>query len=210
MDWLMFAVGALLVGVPAGFVLCALCTAAARADKTSPSTATAAAPPAGPSDGSVDGSVPLPGAAVDGEDIEALGVAPPKAMAAILAAGARVRNDDGISFRWLAGAPTHVLAELLTELRADGWVLRRANTSPGGAGVPPRPPSGAPEPPISHGGHAPSGGDTTAHDLVRDTLLEADVAMPGVLASAVLARLVGNDYVILTRSDAERLTGIGS
>lgn len=39
-------------------------------------------------------------------------------MAAALVAMSRVR--DGM---WIRGAPTHVLAEFLTELEKDGWVL---------------------------------------------------------------------------------------
>lgn len=41
-------------------------------------------------------------------------------MVALLRASASVR--DG---RWIKGAPSHVLAELLTELEADGWRLSR-------------------------------------------------------------------------------------
>jgi hypothetical protein len=49
---------------------------------------------------------------------------PQAAMAAVLAASARVH--DG---RWIKGAPTHVLADLLNELRAEGWELRRMDPS---------------------------------------------------------------------------------
>ncbi len=47
------------------------------------------------------------------------------AMRAALRAMSRVR--DGF---WVKGAPTHVLAEFLDELRADGWELSRTTTSP--------------------------------------------------------------------------------
>lgn len=42
------------------------------------------------------------------------------AMIALLRASLKVR--DG---RWIRGAPTHVLAEFLTELEKAGWVLVR-------------------------------------------------------------------------------------
>lgn len=45
---------------------------------------------------------------------------PQAAMIATLRAGNRVR--DGFP-NWLKGAPTHVLAELLTALKEDGWTL---------------------------------------------------------------------------------------
>ncbi len=50
---------------------------------------------------------------------------PHGAMVAVLRASMRVR--DG---RWVKGAPTHVLAELLNELRAAGWELRRVGDPP--------------------------------------------------------------------------------
>lgn len=40
---------------------------------------------------------------------------------ALLASAARVRNGD-----WVRGAPSHVLAELLTDLEAHGWRLTKA------------------------------------------------------------------------------------
>jgi hypothetical protein len=41
-------------------------------------------------------------------------------MIGLLRAANRVR---GGFMHWLKGAPTHVLAELLNELEADGWKL---------------------------------------------------------------------------------------
>ncbi len=54
-------------------------------------------------------------------------------MRAVLEAGRRVRRDSGRRvFGWLRGAPTHVLAELLNELHADGWHLTQTSPSPAG------------------------------------------------------------------------------
>lgn len=50
---------------------------------------------------------------------------PQAAMLAVLRAGNRVRGGH---MHWLRGAPTHVLAELLTELQNDGWTLSRASS----------------------------------------------------------------------------------
>jgi hypothetical protein len=47
----------------------------------------------------------------------------PDPMIALLRAGSDVRGGFP---RWLKGAPTHVLAELLTALEARGWRLVRA------------------------------------------------------------------------------------
>jgi hypothetical protein len=46
-----------------------------------------------------------------------------KGVLALCKASLRVRNG-----RWINGAPSHIFAELLTELEKDGWVLRRKPT----------------------------------------------------------------------------------
>ena len=43
-----------------------------------------------------------------------------KGVIALCKASLRVRNG-----RWINGAPSHVFAELLTELEKNGWELRR-------------------------------------------------------------------------------------
>ena len=42
---------------------------------------------------------------------------------ALCKASSRVKNG-----RWVDGAPSHLFAELRTELEKDGWVLRRRPT----------------------------------------------------------------------------------
>lgn len=50
---------------------------------------------------------------------------PRRDMIALLRAASVVRGG-----RWIHGAPTHILAELLNELKSDGWVLQRETLTP--------------------------------------------------------------------------------